>query len=158
MQARDITPAQVKLIHSLKGALKLSDELYRDILQERFRVNSSKELSRIQAASLIDELEVKATAAGVWESRHRGTKTKSYANLDHRAGMATPAQLRKIQAQWADVSRAEDAESRTKALRAFVLRVAKVSDVRFLTADGAGAVIRALTAMQERAPEARQAV
>jgi len=164
MKAQPITPAQTKLIHTIKGALKLDDALYRDILHERFRVTSSKELSQIQAASLIDELEIKAKAAGVWESRHRnpgkGAKKgkAAYADLDNRDNMATAAQLRRITRQWAEVSRAEDAESRKKALRAFVLRVAKVSDVRFLNRDGAGAMIRALTAMQERQEKHREAV
>ena len=162
MKSMNITAEQVKLIHTLKGALKLTNELYRDVLYERYRVNSSKELSQLQAGGLIDDLTERAKAAGAWENRTegagRGARAKAYEELGTRAGMATAAQLRKIQAQWSEVSRAEDAESRKKALRAFVLKVAKVSDLRFMDKDGAGAVIRALTAMQERQDETRKAV
>jgi hypothetical protein len=51
---------------------------------------------------------------------------------------------------WADNSRVPDAEGRKKALRAFILRVAGVSDLRFLDDEGAGKVLNALGAMDRK--------
>lgn len=64
------TPVQIKLIHTLKGALCLDDATYRDILAG-YGVASSKALSSLQAARLIHDLEAKAIAAGVWKGTPR---------------------------------------------------------------------------------------
>ncbi|MBK5274592.1 MAG: regulatory protein GemA [Desulfuromonadales bacterium] len=153
-----ITAAQIKKIHVLKGSLALDNDTYRAMLAEQFRVASSKELSSIQATAFITDLEQKAVAAGLWEKRNtfpaKGTRrnqVKKFEDLEARRGnMASPAQLRKIEAQWSDVTRAETPETRKKALRHFLERVAKISDLRFLDAAGAGKVINALTVMQRQ--------
>lgn len=147
MSRSAIKPIQVKKIHALKSALKLSDEVYRDVLFTCFRVESSKQLNTLQADRLIGDLEEKAVAAGVWESRRRDQRFKV---LQGRGGMATPPQLRMIESIWHQVSRAPDPESRSKALRSLLERVAKVSDLRFLDQEGAGKMINALKAMQAR--------
>ena len=144
-----ITTAQTKKIHALKRALALDDDTYRAILAERFKVKSSTELDTIKAGILIEELEGKATAAGTWEKRTQ--PVRKYEELDkRRGGMATSAQLRMIEAMWFDISRQPNDESRKTALRRFILRIAKVSDLRFLDRSGAGRMIDALTAMKER--------
>jgi hypothetical protein len=54
-----ITPGQTKMIHTAKRALGLSDEDYRDMLEERFGHRSSSDLTSNQARVFIDELIVK---------------------------------------------------------------------------------------------------
>lgn len=86
------TAKQIKLIHCCKGALRLSDEDYRAILAG-YGVSSSKELSTWHAAKLLQDLETKAAAAGVWKAgcgpKRAGTRpTKVDRN----------AQLQKIEA------------------------------------------------------------
>ncbi len=149
-----ITSAQIKKIHVLKHSLAMDDDTYRQILQNCFKLESSKELNRLQAGDLIEVLEKHATECGVWEQRTG--KPNPMDHLGERPGMASPTQLKKIQAQWKTVSRSQKAEDRTKALRHFIERVAKVSDLRFLDAAGAGKVLNALKSMQARKPEAKK--
>jgi phage gp16-like protein len=62
------TPIQIKLIHTLKGALSLDEDTYRSILADN-KVKSSKDLTPLKAARLIRDLEDKAIAAGVWQTK-----------------------------------------------------------------------------------------
>lgn len=146
-----ITMGQVKKIHSLLHAMGIDDATYRTLLFNSFRANSSKELNYFQAESLIQDLEAKAISAGVWEKR---TTSKKFEEWGHRrGGMATPPQLRKIEALWKEVSRATDPEERKNALRSFLERVAKASDLRFLDMERASKVINALKRMKKRKSE-----
>jgi len=147
-QNEPIQKYQVKKIHALKSALQWDEETYRAVLCDGFGVTTSKELSTVQAGLLIRNLESKAIALGVWVLRNG--KSKKHDDLNGRGGMATPPQLRKIEATWQEVSRASDPASRSKALRTFVMRVAKVSDLRFLDQDGASKVINALNKMKDQ--------
>ena len=144
-KAPEITGGQIKKIHAIKGCLGLDNDTYRALLSASFRVASSKELNYFQAEGLIQDLESKAVSAGVWEKRAEPRKYEEWGN--RHGGMATPPQLRKIEAMWQGLSRAPDQDSRNKALRAFLQRVAKVSDLRFLDQEGATKVINAMNAM-----------
>lgn len=142
-----ISASQVKKIHALKTALSLSDETYRVLLQDGFTVTSSKELSFEDAEILIREMENKAVSIGVWEKRSGCDQT----GRDHsRPGMATASQIRKIKMLWGEVTTAQDESSRQRALRSFLERVVKVSDLRFLEVAAASKVINALKQMQAR--------
>lgn len=157
MSQSTITSGQIRKIHALKGALALDDDVYREVLAVGFGVRSSKELSLHQAKGLIEHLESKAVAAGMWERRgekpsctpkYCSGQGKKYDDLGQRNGdMATPKQLRLIDALWSEASRAETAEERKKALRHFITRIAKISDIRFLDMAGAQKVINGLNAM-----------
>lgn len=145
-----ITQQQIKRLHTLKNALGMDDATYRAALDNAAGVTTSKDLTISQAAGLIDDWQSKAQKAGVWE--RRTPRPKKFDDLDSRRGvvaMATPPQMRMIEGIWSDVSRATDPEARKTALRHFINRVAKVSDLRFLDRDGATAVINALVAMQK---------
>lgn len=158
-----LSGTQVRLIHTLIHTLKIEDSIYRDLLHERYGVASSKELDTMQAAELIRDLEAKAKAAGVWKNKEprKSSKQKAtppaaasgsnYADLEQRHdGMASPAQLRKIEAMWESVSRIEEPEARKEGLRNFIKRQARVSHIRFLDKRGASAVICALEKMPEQ--------
>ncbi len=64
------TPIQIKLIHTLKGALSLDNDTYRAILAG-YGVASSKDLSLSKAGLLLKDLEEKAIAAGVWKNKQK---------------------------------------------------------------------------------------
>jgi phage gp16-like protein len=55
-QASDITAKQIKMIHTAKSQIGMSDGDYRGLLMDMFRANSCKDLSAAQAGLLIDEL------------------------------------------------------------------------------------------------------
>lgn len=149
-QSAPITMAQIKLVHALRRALLLDDDLalWQGLLYERFKVISSKELDKTQAASLIDEMQNKAIELGLWEKRE--DKRQRFNKLAGRPDMASPEQLRKIEAMWQEISHAPEGPERVSALRGFIARIAKVSDLRFLDQDGAGKVLNALKAMQTK--------
>lgn len=65
----EITTKQIQLIKMACRDLEIDDDTYREILQERFRVRSSKELSYGQAGLLIDHF------------RSKGFKIKRKKNL-----------------------------------------------------------------------------
>ncbi|MHB1397563.1 MAG: regulatory protein GemA [Trichloromonadaceae bacterium] len=144
-----IMPSQVKRIHILKSALGLDDPTYRAMLFESCQVESSKQLTASQAAVLICDMEDKAVAAGCWV-RHEPAATS------RREGFASPAQIAMIKSLWDQVSTSPP-ELRSRALRRFVARQAKVSDLRFLRDSHASRVICALQAMQRQHSTARSA-
>lgn len=158
--AKPITQAQIKRIHTIVHILKINDENYHAALDSRFNVTSCKDLTLMQAKSFIDELEKLALQVdqernlaqhGATQQKAEAERPKRFDNLGNRPGMASAAQLRKIEAQWSDVSVVPDHEARARALRHFIKRVAGVSDMRFLDGQGAGKVINALSAMQRQA-------
>lgn len=137
-----ITFAQIKRIHTLKSMLGIDDELYREMLAsfaarrqraevssaacpfnaaEQADVRTSKNLTQAEADVLIDILAQKQM------SQYK----KRYETLKNRDDeMATPLQLRKIEAMWSEVC---DAQDRVKALRTFIQNKFKISDMRFVT-------------------------
>lgn len=142
---QSISKQQIKAIHALKNAVSMDDETYRAMLKEFGNVESSTALSFQQADALIDDLKCKAGQ----EPRQQRNANR-HNNLEGRPGMATPPQLRMIEAMWREVSRAENPEDRALALRSIVKRIAKVSDLRFLDKEGAAKIINALEAMKKR--------
>jgi len=71
-----------------------------------------------------------------------------YEELGRREGMATPAQLRMIEAMWMDVSRMPNHTAKERALQGFLKRITGVDDLRFLESWMVQKVVRAITAMQ----------
>ncbi|MDR2105302.1 MAG: regulatory protein GemA [Deferribacteraceae bacterium] len=51
-----ITKVQIKLIHTAKSVLNMDEGTYRELLMERYKVSSSKDLTQGQAAELITHL------------------------------------------------------------------------------------------------------
>lgn len=157
---KPITAAQIKRIHTIVNILNIPDDNYRDCLNSRFGVTSSKNLTLKQAMSFIDELEKLALKLNIARDQAQdeaarkkaeAERPKRFDSLDNRPGMASGAQLRKIEAMWQDVSIVPDYDARGRALRHFIKRVTGVADMRFLDSEGAGKVINALNAMQKNA-------
>lgn len=138
-----ITPAQNRKIHTLKRALAWDDATYQAALKGQVGVETSKGLPIQQAKKVIGHLEELAVRAGVWTRQGR-----RFDHLDGRSvDMATPKQLRLIEVMWGQVSRATTNAAREKALRAFVKRITKAADLRFLRKHQAEKVVKALEKM-----------
>jgi len=161
-EAMNITPGQITMIHVAKTQLKLSNDVYRDILWEQFQVNSSKALNYRQAVEMLRHLKVlgfnpKGNARRNGETEKQGGGEKSgqdaraprkYDELGHRAGMASPQQLRMIEAMWADLCDKPDEMERTILLDKFLMNQYRVSHIKFLSFGNAGKAIEALKAIQ----------
>ena len=149
-----IKPWQIKRIHVLLSRIGVSDEDYRARLDEEFGVRTCKKLSSTQAGKLIRDMESIAKGMGIdVGGRRKGTRRREWAR---RPGMATPAQLRKIEAMWSGVSRQRTAEARRKALGAFLEKRFGVSDLAFVTHEMPSKIIHTLEAMKKQAPGATE--
>jgi hypothetical protein len=142
-----IDSGQTRKIHTLKSALKMTDEQYRKLINLNFDpATSSKELTYKQAEFFITKLEEIAVSKGVWV-KHEGKGR--YENLGCREGMATPKQLRLVEYLWKDVSIIKEPKNRQKALRAWLQKRFGVSDLRFLDRSVTSKVIYALNQMKK---------
>jgi len=139
------TYAQIKKIHTLKNVLHLDDDLYFDMLMS-FGVQSSKNLTTTEAGIFLEILEEKAVLTNKWEVRN-----KKYEELTSRdADMATPAQLRMIEAIWREVCYIDTPDFARQSLRKFIQNKFKIADIKFLTKKKAVKVIRAISAMKQK--------
>ena len=139
------TYAQIKKIHTLKNVLRLDDDLYLDMLMS-FGVQSSKNLTTTEAGIFLEILEEKAVLTNKWEVRN-----KKYEELKSRDDdMATPAQLRMIEAMWREVCYIDSPDFAKQSLRKFIQNKFKIADIKFLTKKRAVKVIRAISAMKQK--------
>ncbi len=135
--------AQIKKIHALKGALKMDDDTYRLVLSG-FGVKTSKKLSFKAADELLQDLESKAIAAGVWESRKPASKAKA-------CKLADDPQSKKIRALWLELHACAKVKNPSEtALAAYVKRMTGVSALQWLNTRQASTVIEALKQWLER--------
>ena len=143
-----ISPRQIKIIHTLKGALGMDRESYVALLQQvanDSRVDSSKQLTWRQAEELIDELQVK-------KGSHAPVKAQRplpFSDLDGRQGMASGAQCRLMAVSWGEVSRAETAETKMMALDRFIKRIVGVESIRFVKGYQVEKVMKAIGEMKK---------
>lgn len=137
-----ITRAQITKIHALKSAIGLDDAPYRDMLADRFRVGSSKDLTAKQAAALIDEWERKAVASGVWSQAPR----KRPAPKGKPVHMATERQINMVKALWDQVSCAPR-DRRDAALDKLVKRICKRDSIRYLRKQDVQVMVKTLESM-----------
>lgn len=137
------TPKQRQDLGFLRKLLKLEDEVYYGLLA-KYGVVSCKDLNYYQIYELISLLRDEGTKMGVFHPKKTFVKYK-YNNLANRdKSMATPAQLRKIEAMWNDVARVKEPQAREKALKNYIKRIVGKDDMRFLTAVDVRKIIYAL--------------
>jgi hypothetical protein len=144
-----ISPRQIKIIHTLVSTLGMDRESYVVLLQQvadDVKVTSSKQLTWRQAESLVDELQAKK---GGSPSPAPPVRAKPFADMDGRPGMASGAQLRMVAAMWGEVSRAENAADRAKALDRFIKKIAGVESIRFVKSFQVEKLVKALDKMKE---------
>lgn len=142
MTPADRRAQDFKTIHGLARLLGLNDEAYRDMLNDRYHVRSSKELNPQQRFQLIKELREKVHG-----------NVQKFNELGKRKFKASPKQLRAIEAMWAQVSRASTAQDRSKALNAFCKRLTGVEVITWISKDDAKILIKAIQAMGAKSPE-----
>ena len=142
MTPADRRTQDYKTIHGLARLLGLNDEAYRDMLNDRYHVRSSKELNPQQRFQLIKELRVQVHG-----------NVQKFNELGKRKFKASPKQLRAIEAMWAQVSRASTAQDRSKALNAFCKRLTGVEVITWICKDDAKILIKAIQAMGAKSPE-----
>lgn len=146
--AEGITKQQIKKIHTLTHALGMGDDEYRLLLSD-YWAETSKKLTAAEADELIRKLEENAVAAGVWSQYSKRGKMR-YEHLKDRKGMASPAQLRKIDAMWRDVSYAFDHAGLERSKRKFLFRIAGITEMEDVESIHAQKIIQALQKMQEK--------
>lgn len=138
-----ITLIQIKKIHVYKSKLGMSDADYRERVKLIHGTSTTcKDLNYEQANELLKEMEFLAYMNNT--SLIPGQK---YEELSHREDMATPKQLRMIEALWKDVSFHKRSLERAKALRAFLQRFG-IADMRFIDQPSVHAIIAALKSMK----------
>jgi hypothetical protein len=123
---------QIKLIHTLKNALNLDEELYREILSN-YGASSCKDIPPYLIDEFIDYLQQMAIEAGRW-------KPNKFDELANRPDMASPKQLRLIEYLWKILCERKESSS----LRKFLYAKFKISDLRFISKKMANKVINAL--------------
>jgi phage-related protein len=144
----EIAARQIKRIHVIKSSLKLSDDSYRDMLSG-YGVSTSKHLNFAAAAELIVKMESLLARMRV-NNKQRPQSQMKFDDLGDRDEMASPAQLRKIDVMWRNVSRQPDARSRSVALEKFLQRICGISKMEWLEPGHVKKVIKALERMAEQ--------
>lgn len=148
MSDQKITSQQIKKIHTLISKLRMSDNDYRLMLSD-YWVDTSKDLNYEEAEDLISKLEKEAISKGLW-SRYSQRGKMRYEDVGNRPGMASPKQLRMIEAMWKDASYMHDPTKRQIALRHFIFRITGKDDLRFLASVDARKVIEAIGRMMHK--------
>lgn len=131
-----LTRKQSALVHVAKKQLALSDADYRAILMHAAGVGSSRDLDGEGFEAVLTRF----LALGFTPS----AKPPTYGE---RWGMASPGQVAHIRSLWEEYT---DGEGNDRSLGKWLFRIAKVSDLRFLTVTGARKAIAGLRAMVER--------
>ena len=135
-----INNAQKKKIHVLKARLNLDDDHYRDLLYEGYRVRSCVNLSLVDAADFIGKLEAWTFSAGAQRNKYEQCAGRS-------SEMAIPAQLRKIDVLWREVSRQTTTRDRDDALNKMVKRITGIDDIRWIEKRHVGKILNVIQAM-----------
>lgn len=111
--------AALAKIHIAKKELALTDEVYRDILQLHFKVDSAAKLDDRQATVLLNKFRAKG-----WKSQPSRTKPTSPRHED--------GQMRKIVALWITLNQEGVIKNGSdKALQAYVKRQTGVENLRW---------------------------
>jgi len=145
------TAKQRRDIGYMRKLIGLPDDLYKEMLSGKYKVDSSKQLSEKQAAAFLMSLRDTAKNMGVFKPKKQYAFQKyKHNNLSGRQDMATPKQLRMIEAIWFQVSNQTTDKEREDALNKFLKRIVKVEHKRFLAQKDVEKVIIALKAMQKK--------
>ena len=142
------TPRQRQMIGYLRKLLKISNDTYYEIIYNGWGVDSSKDLSFNAAESLIIQFKKQATDAGLYEPKNNFFDR--YKSLEGRTGMATPAQLRKINIMWKFVSKQPTDELKEQALNNFIYRITGKERLNFLTQRDVSKVVKAIETMTKQ--------
>lgn len=144
LKGAPITRNQLRALWASARDKGLEEEALRDIVKDETGARSISRMTTEQAAAVLKRLGVAPIARK--DGRGAGGEGhKRFDDLGRRPGMATPKQLRKIEAMVADRFRAED---KGAALRQWLKDRFGVADLRFLPRYRASDVIVALEKME----------
>jgi hypothetical protein len=139
------TPKQRQELGYMRKLIGLDEDTYRDILSQ-YGASSSKDLTGTQIYELINKFRDTAKQMGVFKPKKSFNHCK-YNNLAGRAKMASPAQLRKIEAMWMQISRQKTDIEKAKALKSFIKRITGKDGISFITSVDARKLINAMENM-----------
>jgi hypothetical protein len=142
--------AASKVIHTLLSTLGMSDENYRALLWDRYKVNSSKDLSAAQATDIVTCLHglLPAEVQKLYPTPTIAPGTrKRFERMGQREGMATPAQLRMLEAEWVRRSRAETLQAKQAAFITWLGRFG-VTRLEWIPREDVGKILRALQSVR----------
>jgi hypothetical protein len=126
-----ISKPKLKLLHTAKNKLHLSDPEYRAILREAAGVSSARELEEDGFEQVLARFQA------------LGFKTRrEERSFGDRPGMATPAQLELIRDRWRQYSGGHDA-----GLEHWIEKWFGITALRFLDREAAGKALTALKRM-----------
>ena len=122
---------RLSIIHVARAQLAMEDADYRQLLKQAAGVTSAKDLDEECFALVLAEL------------RRLGFRDNSGIVHAHRAGMASPAQQKRIVTLWESWNGRRDPPH----FRRWLEKYWKVSDLRFVEASSASKIIAALEKM-----------
>lgn len=137
----------------MQAKLRMDDDQYRAALSA-YDAPSSTGLSYEQAGDFIRSLEAMAAKNNIAIDSNaararRATGRKKYDELAARPGTwASPAQMRMLEAMWADVSRMKNADARERALNNFLSHHYGISHITFVQRSMVRKIVRAIEVMR----------
>jgi hypothetical protein len=138
-----LPPMMVRRIMTLQGLSGISEEEYRSLLWG-YEVESCKDLTIADARKVIDFLQ--GLAGKVPEKR---PVHKRYDDLGRRSGeMATPKQLRMLEAMWMDVTSQKNRVNALEAYQVFLHNRFRILVPEHIEKDQVGKIKMALEAMR----------
>lgn len=154
MSDHPISKAQIKMIHTLKSKLSMTDETYRTLLsQYRKRAvyppepaESSKDLAFESAKQLIAFLNDLAAQTTDWVN-HSHSRFES---VSRRPGFASKGQLEKIWLMWKRVSWAKTDRAMATALDLFIFRKFERGGLMMVEAELVPKIVKAIDEMQKQ--------
>ena len=151
-----ISNVKKAVIHVAKSQLGLDDDAYRDVLQARAGVGSSKDLDGKGFLAVMKHFEAcgfenKGSGFRVRGSGFKGKVPRPGPQQKRRANMATDKQVKKIYAMWWAMPAGYYEEGKQlQSLRGFLKNRFRVDHENFLTFATAHSVIEALKAIGVR--------
>lgn len=144
------TAKQRQKIGFFRNLLNLDYDVYLEILSD-FGVTTSKNLSEDEAEKIIKQLKRNAISAGLYKPKndYRFIKGK-YEYLAGRKGMASPKQLRMIEAMWFKVSFQNNDNDRKQALYKFIQKITGKQRMEFLTSVDVRKIVLAIRNMEKK--------
>lgn len=127
-----ITASQIRLIHTAKRSLCMDEDTYRAMLRNVAKVSSSAELTSRKFEAVLAHLQEVGFVrkpAGYWKAKQK------WDALGHRPGMATAAQLARIETEWGNIRfywEPKGFPTERAALKAFMKKIVNADDLRFL--------------------------
>lgn len=144
------TAKQRQKIGFFRNLLHLDSDVYLEILSS-FGVTTSKNLSEDEAEKVIKQLKRNAISAGVYKPKNDYRFIKGrYEYLAGRPGMASPKQLRMIEAMWFEVSFKDNDKNRKQALYKFIYKITGKQRMEFLTPVDVRKIVAAIKNMEKK--------